>query len=152
MLFRISLTASRCAPSSTNTLCPWTSGHPTASGVFTPDGELAIIEPGDTEAAVTYRGHDELRTVIELVSGYSTTFHVMANHTCRVDGTHAEGDVYCYANHLTEDGQNPASNLLMLIRYHDVYAKADGAWRIVKRDVLRLWNETHSADRARLFG
>ena len=119
------------------------------AGLFTPSGELAVFEPGEADPVITYRGPEELRTVIELVSSYSTTFHVMANHTCTVDGTSAYGRTYCLAHHLTER-EGRAEDTLMLIIYRDRYERAEGTWRFHRRDVLRQWTETHSAERARL--
>lgn len=120
------------------------------AGVFAPDGVLAVIEPGDPEPSLIYQGRDELRTVMGLLSGFSTTFHVMANHTCRIDGDHAEGDTYCLAHHLTEEDDGRSQDTVMLIRYHDTYTCTDGAWRFARRDVLRQWTEYHAAERARL--
>jgi uncharacterized protein (TIGR02246 family) len=120
------------------------------AGVFAPDGVLAIIEPGETEPSLTYEGEGELRTVMNLLRSYSVTFHLMANHTCRVDGDAAEGEVYCLAHHLTPDDAGGAQNTLMVIRYRDRYARVDGAWRIERRDVLRQWTEYHPAELARL--
>ena len=41
---------------------------------------------------------------MKLLASYSTTFHLMANHTCEVDGDLGSGEVYCLAHHLTEEG------------------------------------------------
>ena len=94
-------------------------------------------------------GPDELREVAKLLSSYSTTFHLMANHTCEIEGALATGEVYCLAHHLTEEGA-AGDNTLMVIRYRDRYAKLDGAWRFARRDVMRQWTEHHAAERARL--
>ena len=94
-------------------------------------------------------GPDELREVMKLLSSYSTTFHLMANHTCEIEGALATGEVYCLAHHLTEEGA-AGDNTLMVIRYRDRYAKLDGAWRFARRDVMRQWTEHHAAERARL--
>ncbi len=119
------------------------------AALFTPTGELAIYEPGESEPVITYRGPAELKTVMGLLATYSTTFHVMANHTCSMQGTTAEGRTYCLAHHLTEtDGRG--EDTLMLIVYRDTYAKAEGSWRFTRREVLRQWTELHSAERARL--
>ena len=122
------------------------------AGLFTPDGVLAVIEPGDPEPSLSYRGHDQLRGVMELLASFSTTFHVMANFTCRIDGSTAEGDTYRLAHHLTEDEVGGTTDTLMLIRYHDAFRRVDGGWRIERRDVLRQWTEYHDAERARLVG
>jgi uncharacterized protein (TIGR02246 family) len=119
------------------------------AGLFAADGELVVFEPEEDEPSISWRGPDELREVMKLLSSYSTTFHLMANHTCELDGDSASGEVYCLAHHLTEEGAD-GDNTLMVIRYRDRYTKVDRAWRFARRDVLRQWTEHHSAERARL--
>lgn len=119
------------------------------AGLFAPDGELVVFEPEEAEPSISWRGPDELREVMKLLSSYSTTFHLMANHTCEIDGDMATGEVYCLAHHLTEEGA-AGDNTLMVIRYRDRYAKLDDAWRFARRDVMRQWTEHHVAERARL--
>jgi uncharacterized protein (TIGR02246 family) len=119
------------------------------AALFAPDGELVVYEPDEPEPSISWRGPDELREVMKLLSSYSTTFHLMANHTCEIDGEAATGEVYCLAHHLSEGGAT-GDNTLMVIRYHDRYARQDGAWRFARRDVLRQWTEHHAAERARL--
>ena len=117
--------------------------------VFAPDGELVVFEPEEDEPSISWQGPEELREVMKLLASYSTTFHLMANHICEVDGDSATGEVYCLAHHLTEQGAT-GDNTLMVIRYRDSYTKLDGSWRIARRDVMRQWTEHHSAERARL--
>jgi uncharacterized protein (TIGR02246 family) len=119
------------------------------AGLFAPDGELVVFEPEEAEPSISWRGPDELREVMKLLSSYSTTFHLMANHTCEIDGDMATGEVYCLAHHLTEEGA-AGDNTLMVIRYRDRYAKLDDAWRFARRDVMRQGTEHHAAERARL--
>lgn len=120
--------------------------------LFAPDGVLAVIEPGDPEPSLTYSGTDELRTVIDLLTPFTTTFHVMANHTATIDVPTAETTTYCLAHHLSEaDGIDPRDTL-MLIRYDDTLRKTPTGWRFTRRDVLRQWTEYHPAERARLAG
>lgn len=119
------------------------------AGLFAPDGELVVFEPEEDEPSISWRGPEELREVMKLLSSYSTTFHLMANHTCEIDGDAASGEVYCLAHHLTEEGKG-GDNTLMVIRYRDRYTRQDGAWRFARRDVMRQWTEHHAAERARL--
>ena len=59
------------------------------AGLFAADGELVVFEPEEDEPSISWRGPDELREVMKLLSSYSTTFHLMANHTCELDGDSA---------------------------------------------------------------
>ena len=121
------------------------------SGLFAPDGELVVFEPDEDDPSISWRGPDELREVMKLLSSYSTTFHLMANHACELEGDDsASGEVYCLAHHLTEEEGATADNTLMVIRYRDRYTKLDGRWRFLRRDVMRQWTEHHAAERARL--
>lgn len=121
------------------------------AGVFTRDGVLAIYEPNEDEPSLTYTGHDELRTVTELVKRFTTTFHLMANHQVDVDGDSATGMVYGLSLHLTET-EGRGFNTFMVMKYRDRYQRTDDGWRIARRDVLRQWTEYSVGERARLTG
>lgn len=119
------------------------------AALFAPEATLAVYEPGEADPSIAWTGPDELRAVMKLLASYSTTFHLMANHTCQVDGDLGSGEVYCLAHHLTEEGAG-GQNTLMVIRYQDRYERLEAGWRFAQRDVLRQWTEYHSAERARL--
>jgi hypothetical protein len=117
--------------------------------LFAPDGALVVYEPGESDPVVSYTGAAELTTVLGLVAAFDATFHVMANHVSNVDGERATARTYCLAHHLTE-GDGPAVDTVMLIRYDDAFAFSDGRWLFVRRDVMRQWTDTATAERARL--
>jgi hypothetical protein len=121
------------------------------AGVFTPDGELAVYEPGEDEPSLVYTGYDELVSVIELVKAFTTTMHLMANHQVDIDGDTATGMVYGLSLHLTESGGRGVDTL-MVMKYRDRYARTDKGWKIARRDVLRQWTEYNAGERARLVG
>jgi hypothetical protein len=114
--------------------------------LFAAGGALAVYEEEGGEAVVEYRGHDALRSVMDLLRRFTTTFHLMANHVCTVAGDAASGEVYCMAHHLIEDGDS-TTDLVMYIRYRDAYARTDGGWRFARRDVMRQWTEERPAAR-----
>ncbi len=113
--------------------------------LFLADGVLIVYEPDVPDAVVTFTGPDELRTVMNLLQNFGTTFHVMANHLCQIDGDTASGEVYCLANHLLK-GNSGLINLCMYIRYFDTYSLTADGWRFAQRKVKRQWTEEHSAD------
>ena len=119
------------------------------ASVFTSDGVLAVYEPDQDEPSLTYTGRQELETVVELVSNWSSTFHLMANFLCEVDGDTATGHIYGISLHFKEAG-GKGEDTMMVMRYRDRYVREDGVWRIARRDVLRQWTEYHLAERARL--
>ena len=51
-----------------------------------PTASWSVFEPERGRPSISWRGPDELREVMKLLSSYSTTFHLMANHTCELDG------------------------------------------------------------------
>jgi hypothetical protein len=123
------------------------------AGLFTATGVLAVIEPGDAEPSLVYTGTEELLDVIDLLAPFATTFHVMANHTARLDGATATAKTYCLAHHLAEEeGEEGGRDTLMLIRYDDELRRTADGWRFARRDVRRQWTEHHAAERARLLG
>lgn len=121
------------------------------AALFTPDGVLAVIEPNESEPSLLYSGSEELRSVLDLLAPFSTTFHVMANHTVEIDGATARATTYCLAHHLTEAmDAGGGRDTLMLIRYEDELRRGPDGWRFGRRDVMRQWTEYHAAERARL--
>jgi len=120
------------------------------ASVFSPDGILAVYEPGKDEPSLTYTGTDELSTVVELVKGWNTTMHIMTNHTVGINGDKAEGLVYGLTLHLKDGAEDKGECTLMVMQYRDQYAHSDGRWWILRRDVLRQWTEYHAAERALL--
>jgi hypothetical protein len=119
--------------------------------VFTPDGILAVYEPGADTESLSYQGTEELISVVKLIDNWNTTLHLMANHTVDIDGDTAEGLVYGITYHLKDGGvETKGEDTLMIMLYRDKYVKADGRWWIARRDVLRQWTEYHEAERALL--
>ena len=116
------------------------------AALFTAEAVLAVYETEDGEPVVEYRGHEGLREVMGLLRSFTSTFHLMANHLCEIEGDRADGEVYCMAHHLTEDGA-AATDLVMYIRYRDAYARTPDGWRFARRDVLRQWTEERPAER-----
>ena len=116
---------------------------------FPKDGILAVHEPGVPEPVVVFTGPVQLRSVMDLLRDFGATFHLMANHLCRIDGDVATGEVCCLAHHLVE-GPAGTTDLCMVIRYRDSYARTTDGWRFRRRDVMRQWNEERPVDRRAL--
>jgi ketosteroid isomerase-like protein len=115
---------------------------------FEPDATLVVVP--SSHAAIRagqMSGHAELTRIMRLVGHFPRTFHLLGQSTYSLagDGT-ASGVVYCLAHHLdVEDGAG--SDLVMFIRYHDVYApQAGGDWKIRRREVLVDWTETRATN------
>jgi hypothetical protein len=112
------------------------------AGLFTEDGRLAIHE-GDvhaTDPVRVRRGRDELVDAFARLDRYDVTTHFLGQHTVTIDGDRATGETYCLAHHLFNDSQQRI-NLVMAIRYIDVFVRHDAAWLIADRRLAVDWVE-----------
>lgn len=107
--------------------------------VFAPDARLRSYHPDAQEPFADLSGHEQLATIPNTMRGmYRKTPHMMTNHLVDVTGDAASGEVLCTALHLELDG---ASTINVMIRYVDLYARHEGAWRIADRQIRFLWSE-----------
>ena len=120
------------------------------AALFAADGSLAVLEPEEETPSLVYSGHEELRTVVELVATFSVTYHVMANHVVEIDGDAATASTYGLTHHLGDDPDGGLRDTLMLLRYDDTLRREDGGWRFVERRVVRQWTDYLPAEKARL--
>lgn len=73
------------------------------------------------------------------LAAYGTTMHFVANHLAEVDGDEARCETYCLAHHRPAAGDRRNDLLVIGLRYLDVMARHDGAWRIARRVVAFDW-------------
>ena len=118
-------------------------------GLFTDDASMGVYEHGEKESVLEYRGAAGIAEIMGLVTIYASTFHVVANHLCKVDGSNATGTTYCLARHLVESGAG-VRDIEMLIRYDDVYRKSTDEWQFTRRDIRRQWTVESPAERAKV--
>ena len=70
---------------------------------------------------------------------YQKTWHGVLTQVIKVDGDHAEGEVYCLARHIWTASHNTPGDMPfslshdMTIRYQDEYRKDDGEWKFTVR-------------------
>jgi len=86
----------------------------------------------DTRVTRTESGHVALRALLEhLCRQFTTSVHFVGNQTCRfLDDDHAEGVVYCRAEHEYGDQW-----IVMAIQYWDRYERRQGRWLFTGRQV-----------------
>jgi hypothetical protein len=118
--------------------------------LFTPDGVFTGQDHGAAEPFVRMAGRDQLVQVVHGNDQWVRTFHAIDSHVCTVDGDAATGVTYCTAHHLMTDDAD-AQSLVMLIRYHDEYARTDAGWRFRTRRLEVAWVEYVRADVRPLF-
>ncbi|MGF7121687.1 nuclear transport factor 2 family protein [Rhodococcus sp. TAF43] len=73
--------------------------------------------------------------VLGAVAHLHSTRHVVNQQIVDVAGDQARGEVYGEAHHVyaTEDGHR---DYVVAIRYQDEYVRADGMWRIARRELI----------------
>lgn len=116
------------------------------ASLFTPDGVLRV--QADDAAVESEWSGPELAGSFEPLRPYQRTFHHVGGATFKPSPDGAEGRVYCLAHHYQKTANGPV-DLVMMIRYHDRYARAGGAWRIAERRVAIEWTELHPAHPSR---
>lgn len=111
-------------------------------GLFTSDGSLRV-QPDDGPIENEWTGN-ELTGSFELLRAYHRTFHHVGGAVFEGVTGGASGRVHCLAHHYQRTGNGPV-DLVMMINYHDRYAKQDEGWRIAERRVAIEWTELHPA-------
>jgi hypothetical protein len=106
--------------------------------LFTPDGEFSAVNAGETEPFLVLSGRQELEGLVHGNDQFARTFHTINNHRCSFEGEGASGSVYCTAHHLLSELE-ATQTLVMLLRYHDKYMKAEAGWRFASRRLEFAW-------------
>lgn len=113
------------------------------ASLFTPGGRFLAYQGDEPEPLRDARGRKALLRVMDNLDAFQGTLHVMANQRIlELEASRAKGEVYGLAHHLVpaEDGQ-PAQDLVMHIRYDDVYARQAGRWHFAQRTLRITWLE-----------
>lgn len=77
----------------------------------------------------------------QVLSEMKVTSHTVSNHLISVQGDIAEGEVYCHAFHITQDGQE----IVIGGRYLDKYIYEGGHWLFKHRKIVMDWNQIRPA-------
>jgi hypothetical protein len=77
---------------------------------------------------------------------YEATTHFNGQSTVAIDGDHATGVSHTIAHHLYTEGDE-RKIMIASLRYHDRFAKLDGAWYFEERNLIVDWTETRSSPR-----
>jgi hypothetical protein len=106
------------------------------TGLFLADATLSIHRQDGVP--VLYTGLDRLSEIPERLARYRQTLHLVGNHRVTIDGDTAHGEATCQAHHLS-DHEDGITDLVLTIRYQDVYARTPVGWRFATRQVHILW-------------
>jgi hypothetical protein len=84
---------------------------------------------------------EALAPVFADLNKYDATTHFVGQSTIFTLTTdRATGETYCLAHHVTVDGEKRRL-MLASLRYHDTFAKMDGAWMFAERLLYVDWLE-----------
>jgi len=112
--------------------------------LFTVDTRFAVYMDGPgTEPSYVLRGREALSPVFDDLNRYEATMHLNGQSTVSIEGDRATGESYTIAHHVfTEEGARKM--MVAWLRYLDVFAKIDGAWYFVERELILEWSETRA--------
>jgi SnoaL-like domain len=113
------------------------------AGLWAPDGVLRVEWP-DGGPETVLRGPKRCAAVIDGLTRYQRTLHVVANQLCE-PGENGEllGEVYCEAHHL-----DASVDRVLYIRYVDRYRECGREWRFARRTAHVLWAERRPVGKA----
>ncbi|MFF2091253.1 nuclear transport factor 2 family protein [Paenibacillus sp. NPDC058174] len=93
------------------------------------------------EPSQVVTSRQDLAPIFENLNTYDSTMHFNGQSTVVLSGNTAAGTTYCFAHHLTINGED--KNLMVAaIRYYDEFVKINGKWFFKKRDLKVAWVET----------
>ncbi|WP_305093013.1 nuclear transport factor 2 family protein [Prescottella sp. R16] len=115
------------------------------AALFTTDARL--VQPPD----LVRPGRDPIlsgavgiaSSILAAVAHLHSTRHVVAQQLVEITGDSARGETYCEAHHMypVEGGHR---DHVVALRYLDEYHRADGAWRIARRELIVDFTENRT--------
>jgi len=110
--------------------------------LFTEDTHFVVYMDGEGSApSQVLDGREALTPVFDDLNRYQSTMHFNGQSTIALHGDRATGESYCIAHHLLTTG-NERTLMRAYLRYHDTFAKANGAWLFAERNLYVDWIET----------
>src|SRR5579864_1102940 len=113
--------------------------------LFTADTHFVVyMNAKDPKPSQELNSREALAPVFADLNKYDATMHFVGQSTIlSLTDDRGTGEAYCLAHHLTVDG---AKRRLMIaaLRYHDTFAKMDGAWFFAERLLYVEWLEERS--------
>lgn len=110
--------------------------------LFTEDTLFRVfMDERQAEPDQVVDNRQDLAPIFDNLNIYTSTMHFNGQSKINLSGDTATGTTYCFAHHLTVDGDN--KNLMVAtIRYFDEFVKINNAWFFKKRDLKVAWVET----------
>jgi ketosteroid isomerase-like protein len=110
--------------------------------LFTPDAHFVVyMDAKNPKPSQDLHSREALAPVFADLNQYQATMHFVGQSTISsLTETHATGQTYCLAHHLTVDDDHRRL-MIATLRYHDTFAKVDGAWLFAERQLYVDWIE-----------
>jgi hypothetical protein len=110
--------------------------------LFTPDTHFVVyMDAKNPSPSQELNSREALAPVFAALNQYQATMHFVGQSTISsLAENHATGQAYCLAHHLFLDGDR-RQLMIATLRYHDTFAKVDGAWLFAERLLYVDWIE-----------
>jgi hypothetical protein len=110
--------------------------------LFTPDAHFVVyMDAKNPTPSQELHSREALAAVFADLNKYHATMHFLGQSTISsLTESHATGQAYCLAHHLTVDGDRRWL-MIAALRYLDEFVKADGCWRFAERRLYVDWLE-----------
>ena len=110
--------------------------------LFTVDTRFVVyMDAKNPTPTQELNSREALAPVFADLNKYGATTHFVGQSTIFTLATdRATGEAYCLAHHVTVDGEKRRL-MLSSLRYHDTFAKTDGAWMFAERLLYVDWLE-----------
>jgi ketosteroid isomerase-like protein len=110
--------------------------------LFTPDTHFVVyMDAKNPTPSQELHSREALAPVFADLNKYQATMHFVGQSTIlSLSNNHATGLAYCVAHHLTVE-ENQRRLMIATLRYHDTFAKVDGAWLFAERRLYVDWIE-----------
>ena len=108
--------------------------------LFTTDTHFVVyMNAKDPTPSMDLRSRDALAPVFADLNKYDATTHFVGQSTiATLTSDRATGEAYCLAHHVTVTGDQRRL-MVASLRYHDAFAKIDGAWFFSERLLYVDW-------------
>jgi hypothetical protein len=110
--------------------------------LFTPDTHFVVyMDAKNPTPSQELHSREALAPFFADLNKYQATMHFVGQSTISsLAKNHAAGQAYCLAHHLTVSGDRRRL-MIATLRYHDTFAKVDGAWLFAERLLYVDWLE-----------
>lgn len=114
------------------------------AALFVRDGGIDVHLAGRPEPVARMRRGAGLGGLVDALSIYRDTMHIVANFVPTIDGDTATAVTYCVAHHWYVEGDESFDERLFVV-YDDHFVRTPGGWRFTVREIHRRWAESQPA-------